>query len=195
MAPENAPGRLVSGVTLVMTALATALIELAIAEPGQSTLTSAAWAAALMIPVLSVVWHRARAIRRNTAAPRRDEATPVAVVSLVAALVLPFVIDAGRVAWFGRGWMLEVLLLASMRNLGLGLAAFSDRVVFTRLAALLSLFMVCVASAMAEGFATFALVGLYAAVGCFWLMLNYWGTSDSRKGHPDGSDSRSRPWG
>lgn len=188
MATENPTGRLVRGVTLVLTALATASIELAIAEPGQSTLASSAWAAALMIPVLAVGWHRARAIRRKSGAPRRAEATPVAVVALLAAFVLPFALDAVRVAWFGRGRMLEILLLASMRNLGLGLAALSDRVVFARLAALLSLFMVCVASAMAEGSAAIALVGLYAAVGCFWLMLNYWG--DLRL--PEGTAGRVR---
>jgi transglutaminase-like putative cysteine protease len=175
LAPENRAGRLVGGVTLVMMALATASIELAIAEPGRSKLASMAWAAALMIPVLMVAWQRARAVRRGRETPREAGGTSLAVVALLVVFVLPFAIDAGRVAWFGRGRMLEILLLASVRNLGLGLAALSDRVVFARLAALLSLFLVAVSSAMAEGAATIAVVGLYAAAGCLWLMMNYWG--------------------
>ncbi len=167
MAPENRTGRLIRGVALAMTALATALIELAIAEPERPALVSLAWAAGLMAPVLAVAWRRTRG-------GSKGETSPIAVLVLVAVFALPFAIDAGRAAWFGRGRMLEILLLAATRNLGLGLAAFSDRVVFARLAALLSLFMVAVSSAMAEGAAAIAIVGLYAAAGCFWLMLTYW---------------------
>jgi hypothetical protein len=169
LAPETRTGRLVRGVTLTLTALATALIELAIAEPERPTLASLAWAVGLMVPVLAVVWRRSR----NESGS--GGTSPVAVLALVAVFALPFAIDAGRAAWFGRGRMLEILLLASMRNLGLGLAALSDRVIFARLAVLLSVFMVAVSSAMAEGAAAIAIVGLYAVAGCSWLMLTYWG--------------------
>jgi len=168
--------RVIRSATLAMTALATASVELGIAEPDRSKIASLAGAAAMMVPVLALAWYLGRSVRwRPNSVRRNGEVSSFIVVALLALLVLPFAMEVGRLFWFGRGRMLEVLLLASVRNLGLGLAALSHRTTFIRLSALVSLFLVAVSSAMAEGAAMIAIIVLFAAAGCLWLMRSYWG--------------------
>jgi protein-glutamine gamma-glutamyltransferase len=167
--------RVIRGATLAMTALATASVELGIAEPDRSTIASLAVAAAMMIPVLALGWYLGRSVRwRHNLIGRSGEVSPLIVVALLVLLALPFVLEAGRAFWFGSGRTLEVLLLASVRNLGLGLAALSRRTAFLRMSALVSLFLVAVSSAMAEGATMIVIVVLFAAAGSLWLMRSYW---------------------
>ena len=72
--------------------------------------------------------------------------------------------------------MAEVTLLAALRNLGLGLAAMADQPVFAKLSALVSLFLVTVASSVGgeAGMAILAPLAGFAVTGTFWLMLHYW---------------------
>jgi hypothetical protein len=72
--------------------------------------------------------------------------------------------------------MPELMLLAALRNLGLGLAATAHRPVSARLSALVSLFLVTVASPVGGegGVAVLAPAGGFAVAGTLWLMLVYW---------------------
>ena len=72
--------------------------------------------------------------------------------------------------------MAEVNLMSALRNLGLGLAAMAHRPVYARLSALVSLFLVTVASSVGgeAGMAVLAPVGGFAVAGTLWLMLVYW---------------------
>src|SRR5579883_770910 len=169
-----------------MAAFATASVEMAVAEPDRSKLVSLAWAVVIVLPALGLAWYfgRSAASRRGTDRSERTghgtgglkgEVSPRTIAALFLLFALPFLTEAARVAWTGRGAMLEVQLLWAVRNLGLALAALSSRMTFARLSALISLFLVTVTSAMSEGTATIVVVGLFAAAGCLWLMFSYWG--------------------
>ncbi len=120
--------------------------------------------------------YRRRAKRQSAGVqPETGSVGTFWVVLLLLVFVAPFLSDVVRIARFGRGQMLEIVLLSTVRNLGLGLAALSDRTHFARLSALTSLFLVSVSSAMVEGALMIVVVSLYAAAGCLWLMLFYWG--------------------
>ncbi|MGO9918617.1 MAG: transglutaminase domain-containing protein [Isosphaeraceae bacterium] len=203
MALEVPLGRLARLATLALAGLATAAVELAIAEPERSQLAALAGASVFLMPVLAVAWYRARWVVTEThversamSAQNQGETGGVGafwVVLLLLVFIAPFLSDIVRIARFGRGQMLEILLLSTVRNLGLGLAALSDRAHFARLGALTSLFLVSVSSAMVEGALMIVVVSLYAAAGCVWLMLFYWerlrlpGSADSRPSLPIGS--------
>ena len=72
--------------------------------------------------------------------------------------------------------MVEVTLLAALRNMGLGLAALAHWSFYARLSALVSLFLTTVASSIGgeAGIAVLAPVGGFAVAGTVWLMLVYW---------------------
>ncbi len=176
--------RRVQGATLALAALATASAELAIAEPGRPPGVSLAWAAAWFLIALMVhYWTRGfsaegeAAQRHHPGAGRRGRRSstrPLIIVAMLVVFALPFAIEAGRLAWSGRAESLEIVLLAALRNLGLGLAVLASRPAFARLAALVSLFLVLVSSSLAEGTTALGTLGLYAAVGGTWLVLTYW---------------------
>ena len=90
--------------------------------------------------------------------------------------------------------MTEVALMAALRNLGLGLAAMAHRPVYARLSAIVSLFLVTVASAVGgeAGLAVLAPVGGFAMAGTLWLMLVYWKGLGPRRG--SGSTARRLPF-
>ena len=89
---------------------------------------------------------------------------------------LPFVWELGSMVlrWPVRD--AEVTLMAALRNLGLGLAAMAHWRVYARLSALVSLFLVTVASSVGGegGMAVLAPVGGFALVGTLWLIMVYW---------------------
>ena len=123
-------------------ALATVALEQAMLEPGRSRALALAWTAGLLIAPALVAFV-AHCEQRRPRAARPHTATLVALLVLFA---LPF---AAR----RRGWsspaaraMAEVTLLSALRNLGLGLAAMAHRPAYARLSALVSLFLVTVAS-------------------------------------------------
>ena len=146
MALEVPLGRLARLATLALAGLATAAVELAIAEPERSQLAALAGASVFLMPVLAVAWYRARWVVTEThversamSAQNQGETGGVGafwVVLLLLVFIAPFLSDIVRIARFGRGQMLEILLLLTVRNLGLGLAALSDRAHFARLARL-----------------------------------------------------------
>jgi hypothetical protein len=108
--------------------------------------------------------------------PRAGERIPPRFVS-VALLVLtiaPFIFEPLRRAWLGHGYPLEFQMVFALRNLGLGLAACASWLLCLRLAAIVSLFLTLFAVTMTDHPAVVAILGLYSAAGCVWLMLVYW---------------------
>lgn len=168
MHPEPRQDGLSQSLVLILSALATATLELAMAEPGSSRALAPAKAVALLVPVLATAWYRGR---RGSGA---EGPRPAAVGGLLALFLLPLAIEAGRLALRGRAAPLEVPLLAALRNLGLGLAAFAGWRPGATLAALVSLFVILVASALGDGPWVLAMVGGYALAGTLWLMRAYW---------------------
>ncbi len=66
MAHEVPQGRLARLATLALAGLATAAVELAIAEPERSQLAALAGASVFLMPVLAVAWYRARKVVPET---------------------------------------------------------------------------------------------------------------------------------
>jgi len=175
---EVRTGRPIRIATLIMTILATFAIELAIAEPGLSPLRLVPSTAGLMVApmLLASAWlGRSRMVAKDDSSARRSphRAKMAEFAAILLLLILPFVEAPICYAWSGRGSTLELVLIASLRNLGLGLAALSHRLVFARLAALVSLFLALIASSMGDGWLVLATVGAYSVVGTAWLMLTY----------------------
>lgn len=177
--------RRIQGATLALAALATASAELAIAEPGRPPGTSLAWATAWFMAALIVyVWTRGLSLsaekahrRHHLGDDRRGQqfsTRPIIIVAILLVFASPFAVEAGHLIWSGQAEMMEIVLLSALRNLGLGLAVLASRPAFARLAALVSLFLVLVASSLAEGTAVLGTLGLYAAFGGLWLVLTYW---------------------
>src|SRR5262245_6372661 len=108
--------RLVCGMTLVLAALATGIAELALAEIGQPAVVSLAVAAAIFALALAAHWWIGRRVHFQGAV------RPIAIVGVVALFAAPFAIEALRLVGFGRVQPMELVLLAALRNLGLGLA-------------------------------------------------------------------------
>jgi protein-glutamine gamma-glutamyltransferase len=166
--------------TLAMAAFATTALDQAMLEPGRSrALALAVSAGVLAIPVLVGGWiltgRHARAIGLGARLGRLSRGA-TANFSLLALFALPFACEAVRVILGGRPAMAEVTLMTALRNLGLGLAALAVRPVYGRLSALVSLFLVTVASSVGgeAGMAVLAAIGGFGVSGTLWLILVYW---------------------
>jgi transglutaminase-like putative cysteine protease len=177
-------GRSTRGLTLAMIALATTALELAIAEPGRSQWLCVVTTLGLLVaPALALAWFLSRRVRLSKkdddpGLPRtsksRDRLQASSVLLLVALFLLPFVGQLAQLVWWGRGLMLEVVLLAALRNLGLGLGVLSHRPAFAKPGALISLFLVLVAASLGEGTLVIGFISAYSIAATFWLMLLYW---------------------
>ena len=174
MSIEPRAGRSVQIATLILVTLATPAVELGIAAPGSPpTTVLLAAVGCLVAPMLAAnAWLTRRAGRR--ASPRPDRPRVWEPAMLVGLLILPLAGQPVVAAWLGHGLPLEAVLMAALRNLGLGLATLAHRSMFARLAALVSLFLILVASALEDGPLVLAAVGLYAVAGVVWLMLAHW---------------------
>ena len=166
--------------TLAMAGLATIALEQALLEPGRSRALSLAAAAGLfLVPGLTAAWVLARRhhLQAGRASKSGRKVTGQAMVfALVILFALPFASGAARLAFGGRPAMAEVTLMGALRNLGLGLAAMAHMRIYGRLSALVSLFLVTVASSVGGegGLAVLAPVGGFAFAGTIWLILVYW---------------------
>ncbi|CAN5888639.1 transglutaminase-like domain-containing protein [soil metagenome] len=161
--------------TLTLAALGVAAVELAIAEPGRPEAEPIARASAGMALVILCRFVVTRREGRGGASIGRGLTTILTFAPLIVLIMFlwPFLEQVGRLA-IGRALMLEVVTLGAFRNLGLGLAVFSARPVFARLAVLVALFAVLLGASMVEGSTITALVGLFAVVGPIWLISTYW---------------------
>ncbi|MGE3818105.1 MAG: transglutaminase domain-containing protein [Isosphaeraceae bacterium] len=168
MVTESEDDWLVRATTWVLTALATGAAELALAEPGRPAAVSLAVAAGLCALALGAHAWIGRPARAQTAT------RGWVVAALLVLFLLPFLAEGIRLLRVGHAQMLELVLLAVLRNLGLGLAVLARSLSFRRLAALVSLFLILVASPVAEGPVVLGILGAYAFAGSLWLMLAYW---------------------
>ncbi len=152
-------------VTLALASIATATTELAIAEPGSppmgALVTALGWTSLTILVHACLSRYRGRPLRATA-------------VVLAAAFSAPLAMSAVRMIAVGRPGPLELALLASLRNLVLGLAATSNRASTTRLTALASLFLILCSSCLVEGAIVLGAIGLYSIVGGAWLALVYW---------------------
>ncbi len=171
--------------TQAMAGLAAVALDQAVLEPGRSRAVALAGTVAVLIaPMLAVGrWlgstRQAGAGRSRAAHDRRGglvQAVSNPAAALLSVFALPFVGAAARFAAGGRGALVELLLMAALRNLGLGLAAMAHRRVYARLSAVVSLFLVTMASSVGgdAGPAVLAPIGGFAVAGTLWLMLVYW---------------------
>jgi protein-glutamine gamma-glutamyltransferase len=163
-----------------MAGLATIALEQAMLEPGRSrALTLALTAGLFIIPGLVAAWLLARNQFSSTGrepASSKSLTSPAAGVALVSLFAVPFIWEVAHIVFAGRTAMVEVTLMAALRNLGLGLAAMAHWRVYARLSALVSLFLVTVASSVGgeSGMAVLAPVGGFALTGTLLLILVYW---------------------
>ena len=166
--------------TMAMAGLATIGLEQAMLEPGQSRALALVLTTGLFIvPGVAAAWLLARyQISPAGRAPGSDEshARPATGIALVTLFTLPFIWELGSMVLTGRSVMLEVTLMAALRNLGLGLATMAHWRVYARLSAFVSLFLVTVASSVGGegGMPVLAPVGGFALVGTLWLIMVYW---------------------
>lgn len=175
MAVEGLEDARVRWATLAMATFATTALEQAVLEPGHSRSYALGATLALLIAptCLAARFLAKRGSALKAEGPRFGTAAPVALLILFA---IPFTGEAARLAFDGRRSLLEITLLMALRNLGLGLAALAYRPVYARLSALVSLFLVTVASPIGgeSGPAVVAPVAGFAVAGTLWLMRVYW---------------------
>jgi transglutaminase-like putative cysteine protease len=100
---------------------------------------------------------------------------PVWVFVFLALLAVgPFAVEPLFRKWTSSGYPLELQMVISLRNMGLGLAACAGWNLCLRLACVASLFLTLFSAAMTNHPAVLVILGLYTAVGSVWLMLAYW---------------------
>lgn len=184
MAAEGYEDAMIRWTTVAMAIFATAALEQAVLEPGKSrTFALGVTIALLIVPMMAAAWFLSR--QAHSSSPSHETASrpgavgrraSIAHVALLMLFVIPLGWRAASLLVMDRGPMLEITLLAALRNLGLGLAAMSHRPAFARLSALVSLFLVTVASPVGGegGFAVLASVGGFGLAGTLWLLLVYW---------------------
>jgi hypothetical protein len=161
-----------------MAGLATVALEQAMLEPGRSRAVALASTVGVLIaPALAWFWYLARREdSRDQGASSTGRPGAAAIIALLTLFALPFAVEAARLVLSGRCAMAEMTMLAALRNLGLGLAAMAHRPAYARLSALVSLFLVTVASPVGgeAGMAVLLPIGGFAVAGTLWLMLVYW---------------------
>jgi transglutaminase-like putative cysteine protease len=165
MAPELS--RLVRRVTFILLALTSVAVDVA-ADDGRQVMKSVSVASVWVAAAVAVA-------RLMPAPPDPRRKPPVGVFLLIGVLALtPFAVEPLRRDWTGDGYPLEIQMVCSLRNVGLGLAACGVWLSCLRLATVTSLFLILFAAAMTDHPAVMVILGLYTATGSVWLMLVYW---------------------
>ena len=165
MAPDLA--RLVRRVTFALLAIAAVAVEIAAVDV-RAVFQSIGLASCWVGVALVLTW-----FIPVPADPR--EKPPRSIFLLMLALaVSPFVVEPFRRSLTGEGSAFELQMVFALRNVGLGLAACGGWLLCTRLACVVSLFLMLFSVAMTNHPAVLTLLGLYTATGSVWLMLVYW---------------------
>ena len=166
MVPEL--GKMVRRVTFLLLCLAAAAVEMA-ADHTRPSWQAMAWALGWMAAAAGLGILATRGIRESQTLSKR--AGPVLAILFIA----PFLLEFLRPLFGLEGYPLELQLLMALRNVGLGLAAFSAVPLCMRSACVVSLFLVLFSVTMSDHPLTLALLAAYTAAGSLWLVLVYWG--------------------
>ncbi|MEM6328859.1 MAG: transglutaminase-like domain-containing protein [Planctomycetota bacterium] len=156
--------RHIGRVTLLLVALSSALLQLALddRQPGSG--------APLLVASVVLAAGLHALLGRGTAGAW----TGRSVVALVALGGLAFGWEGVSRSLFASGQPLEVQMACCLRNLMLGLAALQRLPKARSLAALSSLFLVVIGFLWSANAWTIGLLIAYAAVGMWWLVGTYW---------------------
>lgn len=166
MVPEL--GKMIRRVTFLLLCLSAAAVELA-ADHTRPSWQALVWSLGWIFAAAGLGVWATRGIQDNQTLSRR--AGRVLTVLFIA----PFTLELPR-HWLGLdGYPLELQLLMALRNVGLGLAAFSAVPLCMRSACVVSLFLVLFSVTMSDHALTMALLAAYTAAGSLWLVLVYWG--------------------
>lgn len=162
MAPANTLQR----ATLIMVALATMILQLALWNAQQRPwLQFGELACAVVVALAAGRWLRWE---------QRGRIHPLMVVSLIVLWLMPPIAEPLLRGVFGIGNPWELLVVVSLRNTMLGLAAVRNHPACQRLACCASFFLTLFAFMLQFNFASSVLVGLYAIVAMWWLIGSYW---------------------
>ena len=93
---------------------------------------------------------------------------------LLGLALAPFGVEPLRRNWTGDGYPLEIQMVCSLRNVGLGLAICAGWLLCLRLACVTSLFLILFSASMTNHPAVMVVLGMYTATGSIWLMITYW---------------------
>jgi len=158
------------GLTFSLALLSTVLLAVA-EDDGQRNFVAAGLPLLIQVTlVLMGLWWSQRRVRSGRTMP--DFILP----GLIGLGVLPLVQEAW--AWFNadRTRPFEMMMLASLRNLVLGMAAISPWRRYQRLGAGLSVFLAIFATSLGHDRLLVILLCVYAVLGIWWLMGSYWET-------------------
>ena len=180
MCAEPSQDKVVGWTTLAMAVLATVSLDQATLEPGASRAIALAWSAGILVLPAIIAARRLMRIVDAASAPSPAAGSQrhgsVATISLVLLFAFPFAWGACQLVLGGRAPMAEVALMTALRNVGLGLAAMVHRRAYTRLSALVSLFLATVSSSVGGDAGQAVLLPLsgFGVSGILWLIMVYW---------------------
>ena len=153
--------------TNTLVAVASMMIELALAQPEQTVPVSLAVGFAPVVLVALIQ----RLLDVGVKSPARRQAAHCLIAAL---LVAVFAFDPVRSAWFGTGRPLELWMLIALRDATLLLAAFSSIPICLRAAGALSAAGVLFAGCLVESPVVLALMAIFSVLGGIWLVLLHW---------------------
>ena len=165
---EHQPSdRLMHFATIAIALVAVSVFTVAEAD-GERTIN---WLIAELAFQAFVVIGAARYFRRLCS---RIEDVPAVSPLLLAIFVLSFVWEPIQRALFGTGRPFEMLIMFSLKNLVLGMAAVASQQTYQRWTMIGSMFLVLFGAAITTAPEVQVLVGIYAAAGVSWLVVSYW---------------------
>ena len=176
MAADVYQDRLARRAPWVLLAPAAAAVEVVILEEQRgrvlAVLVGVGWLALVLAALGGGAWLACRRARRSSG--EGEKPPPAVFVYLTVVLLLSFPVEMAREALLGQGLAPELFLIAALRNLGFGLALVAGWRICRQLAALVSLFLVLLASSLTHDALVILPVGVYAVAGSLWLMGSYW---------------------
>lgn len=166
---------------LVLIGLATLAIEMTALDAGQPVWRAAGVACGWMLALLAV----RRVLSRNTA--WRSRAVPLIVVLLLVLAALPLV----QMSLSANGIAPEIVLLLSLRNFGLGVAALAGNQRAWRLCGFIGLCLIIFSVTLAQEGVVLGVAAAYIVAGGGWLACSHW---HARQWDSDSTVSNPTPW-
>lgn len=162
-----APSGLLRTTTLVMSAVAAALVHLAVVEPHQPRLPG-------MLQLAIVLLIAAALFERTRNRPGTNSLGRGATLALALLAVIPFLAEPLSRWVASHGSPPEVQIALALRNLMVGLAALQSNLRAQRLACLASLFIVLFSLMWTVSGVAIGLLVAYTVLAMWWLLGAYW---------------------